>query len=143
MHEQGRMSWMLLMQRSVRLPSVVREVVAMPENPNLYILDDGTLDTVVACDKCSWQGRYNPECPCSAGAECRVRDSRVRGDLALEMAREDHDCGAPPSDMTHDCRVNGCDCGYLAEADNAHHTPECEGRCTVDETCPNSRSGRS
>jgi hypothetical protein len=58
----------------------------MPSNPNLYIVDDGTLDTVVACAACDWEGRYHPD---YAGGYF------ARTDMALEMAADDHDCGVP------------------------------------------------
>lgn len=68
-------------------------------NPNLYIIDDGTLDTVVGCTACGWEGRYNPECPCSGGEDCQVRGEDWRTDAALEMAVEDHDCGDPEGSL--------------------------------------------
>lgn len=57
-------------------------------NPNLYIIDDGTLDTVVACAACDWEGRYNPWIDPDDPEDNRI-------DAALEMAGEDHDCGDP------------------------------------------------
>jgi hypothetical protein len=61
-------------------------------NPNLYITDDGTMDTVVACAACDWEGRYNPD----PGYPNDEPDEGWRVRAALEMAEEDHDCG--PSD---------------------------------------------
>lgn len=64
--------------------------------PNLYIIDDGTLDTVIGCTDCGWEGRYNPECPCDDNDDCQVRGEDWRVDQALEMAGEDHpDCDDP------------------------------------------------
>lgn len=60
-------------------------------NPNLYIVDDGTLDTVVACGACDWEGRYNPEPPYPDDEP----NEGWRIDAALEMAADDHDCGVP------------------------------------------------
>ena len=52
---------------------------------NLHIIDDGTLDTVVACGACDYEGRFNPE------VEDGDEDGRI--DAALEMAESDHeDC---------------------------------------------------
>ena len=52
---------------------------------NLYLDDDGTLDTVVSCADCGWTGRYNPEFEDGNG------DDRI--EQALSMAEEDHpDC---------------------------------------------------
>lgn len=56
----------------------------MPD-PHLYVIDDGTLDTVIACDKCPWQGRYNPWIDPDDPEDNRI-------DAALELAAEDHDC---------------------------------------------------
>jgi hypothetical protein len=64
---------------------------------DLVITDDGTLDTVVYCQDCNTQMRYNPEPlieeeydspPTKALDEERQR-------LALEMARKDHKCLKP------------------------------------------------
>lgn len=73
-------------------------------NPNLYIIDDGTLDTVVACAACDWEGRYNPECPgcaeCDSGGDNLDGDRPTwRTDAALEMAADDHDCGEPEGSL--------------------------------------------
>jgi hypothetical protein len=56
----------------------------------LHIVDDGTLDTVVGCANCDWEGRYNPDCWCSDGGACEARGEDWRIDAALEMAAEDH-----------------------------------------------------
>lgn len=61
------------------------------QNPNLYVTDDGTMDTVVACAACDWEGRYNPE----PGDEVGEDEEWDRVGMALEMAEEDHDCGIP------------------------------------------------
>lgn len=62
-------------------------------NLNLHLLDDGTLDTVIGCPACGWEGRYNPECPYDDDDDCQVRGDDWRIDQALEMAEEDHpDC---------------------------------------------------
>jgi hypothetical protein len=64
----------------------------MPRNPNLYIIDDGTLDTVVACSACNWEGRYNPDIPIGDPS------GHCRHSAALEMAADDHpDCQAEAS----------------------------------------------
>jgi hypothetical protein len=67
-------------------------------NPNLYIIDDGTLDTVVACAACDWEGRYNDPKPTygfdddgKAYTLTEMDDRRIN--VALEMAEHDHDCG--------------------------------------------------
>ena len=60
----------------------------------LYIIDDGTLDTVVACGGCDWEGRYNPECGGSDNEDWRINE-------ALRMAGEDHDCGVPDGALPH------------------------------------------
>ncbi len=53
----------------------------------LYIADDGTLDTVVACTGCDWEGRYNPE----PGEDIQEGEEWDRCEQALEMAGEDHE----------------------------------------------------
>lgn len=53
------------------------------DNPDLHIIDDRTLDTVVACAVCDWEGRYSPF----------AHDEDERIESALTLAAVDHDCG--------------------------------------------------
>ena len=48
-----------------------------------HIVDDGTLDTVVRCDDCGGEERFNIE---------GFDDDEDRIDAALFMADEDHEC---------------------------------------------------
>ena len=62
----------------------------------LFIVDDGTMDTVVGCGSCDWQGRYNPEEIVGGYTDGDVSERGLemrRVQTALEMAGEDHECG--------------------------------------------------
>ena len=64
------------------------EVTPMDPNPNLYIIDDGTLDTVVACTACDWVGRFNPD-------TLSEEPENERISIAIEAATDTHDCSLP------------------------------------------------
>ncbi len=57
----------------------------------LYLTDDGTMDTVIMCDDCGEEMRYNPD-PEEVGAASRDERHDWRVDAAFDMAKEDHDC---------------------------------------------------
>ena len=64
-------------------------------NRNLHLTDDGTLDTVVACSACGWEGRYNPEEIVGGYTDGDVSERGLamrRTENVLAMAEEDHDC---------------------------------------------------
>ncbi|KKL66027.1 hypothetical protein LCGC14_2149070 [marine sediment metagenome] len=57
--------------------------------------DDGTLDTIVTCDECGAQHRYNPDPPLddhdtNCGDSCECSDARI--EWALQDAEETHEC---------------------------------------------------
>lgn len=56
----------------------------LPVRPDFYLCDDGTLDTVIACATCGWEGRFNPD------FEDGDNDGRI--EAAYAMAEEDHEC---------------------------------------------------
>ena len=51
------------------------------------LIDDGTLDTVLRCNACGQEERFNPEPANSEGFEEGEREA-----AALEMAQEEHEC---------------------------------------------------
>lgn len=60
------------------------------DRAEFYLGDDSTMDTVIGCSGCGWEGRYNPE---PSGMDDESDDGwRVRA--ALAMAEEDHECAA-------------------------------------------------
>ncbi len=61
-----------------------------------YIVDDGTLDTVLECSKCQSELRYNPDPPLDdhdthCGDSCECQDARI--EWAFEDAKDTHECG--------------------------------------------------
>lgn len=56
--------------------------------PDFYLCDDGTLDTVIACATCGWEGRFNPE----PGDDIEEGEEWDRVGQAYAMAEEDHEC---------------------------------------------------
>ena len=63
--------------------------LGLPEEKGdaLYIVDDGTMDTVVACGVCDYEERFNPD------FEDGDEDGRINA--ALEMAAAEHDLCEP------------------------------------------------
>ncbi len=62
-----------------------------------HLVDDGTMDTIIGCNGCMWEGRYNPD---SGYLEDGYADggtpythselNLMRVTAAMEMAAEDH-----------------------------------------------------
>ena len=65
--------------------------VAAPTEPvvSFFLVDDGTMDTVIRCSGCGKEERFNPEPPTSILDDDEEWD-RV-GD-AMAMMQEDHEC---------------------------------------------------
>ena len=60
-----------------------------------YLVDDGTLDTVIECSECLTQLRYTysgePDADCTLGPNCGCKDRFV--DWAFADAKDTHECG--------------------------------------------------
>jgi len=61
----------------------------------ISLMDDGTLDTVLACDRCGQEFRYNYSAYCDDGRESDTSDEFAYDrfvDWAIADASDDHDC---------------------------------------------------
>ena len=62
-----------------------------------HLEDDGTLDTVIGCNRCDWTGRYNPDVADAGEGYADGGEAYTDGELdlmrinsAYEMAAEAH-----------------------------------------------------
>ncbi len=82
------------------------------------LIDDGTMDTVIRCNHCNEEMRFNPEMPemDDPFIEPTVEENEnYRIDQAFEMAEQDHECA--PFTYSIDLDERGSFCASVSDRD--------------------------